>query len=115
MTDEKKYHLLIFFPKGEPHQYHYFSNDKYVARYVNQPKWCRGLFSTNEKEDIDNMNNFLYNVSAKLTNMKVEDIKKLNKSPFKYGGFLPQVVTNDPKQGGLPKENEIVDVNGQPI
>ena len=58
MTDEKKYHLLIFFPKGEPHQYHYFSNDKYVARYVNQPKWCRGLFSTNEKEDIDSMINW---------------------------------------------------------
>ena len=42
---------------------------------------------------------FNANVAAKLTNMKVEICKKLNKSPFKfYGGFLPQVVTNDPKQ-----------------
>ncbi len=67
------------------------------------------------KNGIDNMNSFLYKVAAKLTNMSYDDIRKLNKSPFKYGGFLPQVVTNDPKQGGLPKENGIVDVNGQPI
>ena len=90
--------------------------DIVVTGYITHPN-PSNLYKKRKswKEDIDNMNNFLYNVSAKLTNMKVEDIKKLNKSPFKYGGFLPQVVTNDPKQGGLPKENKIVDVNGQPV
>ena len=67
------------------------------------------------KNGIDSMNNFLYKVAAKLTNMSYDDVKLLGKSPFKYGGFLPQVVTNDPKQNGLPKENGIVDVNGQLI
>ena len=67
------------------------------------------------KDGIDNMNNFLYKVAAKLTNMSYDDVKLLGKSPFKYGGFLPQVVTNDPKQNGLPKENGVVDVNGKPI
>ena len=90
--------------------------DIVVTGYITHPK-PSNLYKKRKswKEDIDNMNNFLYSVAAKLTNMKVEDIKKLNKSPFNYGGFLPQVVTNDPKQGGLPKENGIVDVNGQPV
>jgi len=90
--------------------------DIVVTGYITHPN-PSNLYKKRKswKEDIDNMNNFLYSVAAKLTNMKVEDIKKLNKSPFNYGGFLPQVVTNDPKQGGLPKENGIVDVNGQPV
>ena len=90
--------------------------DIVVTGYITHPKPAK-LYKSRKtwKQGIDNMNDFLYEVAAKLTNLKKDDVKKLGLSPFKYGGFLPQVVTNDPKQGGLPKENDIVDVNGQPI
>jgi hypothetical protein len=90
--------------------------DIVVTGYIIHPKPAK-LYKSRKtwKQGIDNMNDFLYEVAAKLTDLKKEDVIKLGLSPFKYGGFLPQVVTNDPKQGGLPKENGIVDVNGQPI
>ena len=90
--------------------------DIVVTGYITHPKPAK-LYKSRKtwKQGIDNMNDFLYEVAAKLTNLKKDDVKKLGLSPFKYGGFLPQVVTNDPTQNGLPKENDIVDVSGKPI
>ena len=53
MSVNKKHILLIEFPKREPRPYYFFSNNDYWIRYCNQPKLCRGMFSTDEKEDIE--------------------------------------------------------------
>ena len=53
MSMNKKHNLIIEFPKREPRPYYFFSNNDYWIRYCNQPNWCRGMFSTDEKEDIE--------------------------------------------------------------
>ncbi len=53
MSVKKKHNLIIEFPKREPRPYYFFSNNDYWIRYCNQPKLCRGMFSTDEKEDIE--------------------------------------------------------------
>jgi len=68
-----------------------------------------------DKESIDKLNNFLYNVAAKLTDIPVDEIKAKGKSPFKYNGFLPQVISADPGKDGLPVENTKVDFDGTPM
>jgi len=68
-----------------------------------------------DKDDVDNLNNFLYKVAAKLTDMSLDEIKAKGKAPFKYNGFLPQVISADPGKGGLPIETNVVDWNGKPF
>lgn len=68
-----------------------------------------------EKHNIDKLNDFLYQVAAKLTDMTFDEIKKKGKSPFKYNGFLPQVISADPTNGGLPVEIGRVDYDGTPM
>jgi|TARA_R110002096_G_scaffold282962_1_gene476924 hypothetical protein len=68
-----------------------------------------------EKNSIDKLNNFLYDVAAKLTDIPVDEIKAKGKSPFKYNGFLPQVISADPGKDGLPVENTKVDFDGKPM
>jgi hypothetical protein len=68
-----------------------------------------------DKKDVDNLNNFLYEVAAKMTNMDLDEVKKLGKAPFKYNGFLPQVISADPDKGGLPVETNVVDADGTPF
>jgi hypothetical protein len=68
-----------------------------------------------DKDDVENLNNFLYKVAAKLTDMPLAEVKAKGKAPFKYNGFLPQVISADPDKGGLPVETGLVDWNGTPI
>jgi len=68
-----------------------------------------------DKEDVNKLNSFLYQIAAKLTGMPLHEIESKGKAPFKYRGFLPQVISADPKQGGLPVENKIVDWDGKVI
>jgi len=68
-----------------------------------------------DKDDVENLNNFLYEVASKLTDMPLDEIKKKGKAPFKYNGFLPQVISADPDKGGLPVETHLVDWDGKPF
>ena len=68
-----------------------------------------------DKKDVDNLNNFLYEIASKLTDMPLDEVKKLGKAPFKYNGFLPQVISADPGKGGLPVETNVVDADGTPF
>jgi len=68
-----------------------------------------------EKNNVYKLNDFLYQVAAKLTDMPFDEIKKKGKSPFKYNGFLPQVISADPTNGGLPVEIGKVDYDGTPM
>ena len=61
------------------------------------------------------MNDMLYEVASKLSDVPLDDIKKKGKSPFLFNGFLPQVLSADPTNMGLPVEIGLVDENGQPI
>ena len=47
--------------------------------------------------------------------MPLDEVKKLGKAPFKYNGFLPQVISADPGKGGLPVETGVVDADGTPF
>lgn len=65
------------------------------------------------KKELDKMKSFMFQVCSQLTGMKVEEIEKRNKWPFVYNGFLPQNLTPDTSNGGLPMETGLVDVNGE--
>ena len=87
-----------------------------VTGYVNHPKPSDLQKKRRKwKKEIDKMNDFIYRVSAKMTDTSLEEVRKKNKSPFVFNGFLPQVTAPDPTNGGLPVENGVVDENGKPF
>lgn len=51
----------------------------------------------------------------KLNGYDVELSEIVKNYPIKFVGFLPQDITADPNKAGRPKEETIVDVNGNPI
>ena len=53
MTDEKKYTLLISYPKREPKNYFFYSNEKFWVRYLPLARWERGCFATDDISDIE--------------------------------------------------------------
>ena len=88
----------------------------YVTGYVTYPT-PQHLNATrlSEKKKINKLNNFIYEIAAKVTGMQVDEIKKKGKTPFIYNGFLPQVISADPTNGGLPVEIGRVDYDGTPM
>ena len=88
----------------------------YVTGYVTYPT-PQNLNATrlSEKKKINKLNNFIYEIAAKVTGMQVDEIKKKGKTPFIYNGFLPQVISADPTNGGLPVETGRVDYDGTPM
>jgi hypothetical protein len=90
--------------------------DMLITGYVNHPdpsnlKRKRVAI----KKEIQTMNSMLYEIASKLTDMPIDEIKKKDKSPFLFNGFLPQVLTADPANMGLPTETGLVNENGQSI
>tara|TARA_B100001175_G_C19428110_1_gene599721 strand:+ start:133 stop:1185 length:1053 start_codon:yes stop_codon:yes gene_type:complete len=65
--------------------------------------------------ELVSMKNFLINVCHEMTGVEKNEIKKLNKYPFKFKGFLPQNITPDVTNGGLAVEGGLVDENGKTI
>ena len=68
-----------------------------------------------EQKEFSNMNELCYQIASKMTGMDIDEVKKLGRAPFKYNGFLPQVISADPGKGGLPVETELVDADGKPF
>jgi hypothetical protein len=68
-----------------------------------------------EQKAFDEMNELCYQIASKMTGMDTDEVKKLGRAPFKYNGFLPQVISADPGKGGLPVETELVDADGNPF
>jgi len=90
--------------------------DIYVTGYITNPNPVKlKERRKTEKENIINLSEFLYKVASKLTDVPVEEIRAKGKSPFKYNGFLPQVISADPTNGGLPVEIGKVDFDGTPM
>ena len=87
--------------------------DIYVTGYITNPNPVKLVKRREgEKKNIMNLNSFLYEVAAKLTDMPIDEIKAKGKAPFIYNGFLPQVISADPTKGGLPVETTKVDFDG---
>lgn len=90
--------------------------DIYVTGYITNPNPVKLVKRREgEKKNIMNLNSFLYEVAAKLTDMPIDEIKAKGKAPFIYNGFLPQVISADPTKGGLPVETTKVDFDGTPM
>ena len=90
--------------------------DMLITGYINHPD-PSNLHKKRAaiKKEIEKMNDMLYEVASKLSDMPLDEIKKKGKSPFLFNGFLPQVLSADPSNMGLPAEIGLVDENGQPI
>ena len=88
----------------------------YVTGYITHPKpaTIHDRRKSWEKE-IVRLNDMLYNVACKLTGLPLVEVRKLNRSPFKSYGFLPQIRSKDVTKGGRNQEEGLVDVNGKPI
>lgn len=65
--------------------------------------------------ELDDMEDFVYDVCSKMTGITIDEIKKRNKYPFKFRGFLPQNKTPDVNNGGLPVETGLVDQHGNSV
>ena len=90
--------------------------DMLITGYVNHPD-SSNLYRkrTAIKKEIEKMNDMLYEVAAKLTDIPLNEVKAKGRSPFIYNGFLPQVLSADPRNMGLPVEIGLVDERGQAV
>ena len=85
-----------------------------------EPIWIFGYIIMPGKNILrDDRKHFMKNFNDSLTTFSefysVSSGTKYDISPFiKFGGFLPQDMTPDSKNGGLPKETTVVDEFGNP-
>ena len=63
----------------------------YVTGYITHPK-PSSLHErrTSWEKEIVRLNDMIYQISSKITGMDLDEVKKLNNSPFISNGFLPQ-------------------------
>ena len=92
------------------------SDNIYVTGYVKDPT-PKNLVEkrTAWKKELNKMEDFIYTICSKLTDMSVKDIKSKGKYPFVFNGFLPHNKTPDITNGGRATEAGLVDVNGKSI
>ena len=71
-------------------------------------------FRENWVEEFNELKELCINFSEAITDSDGTDINE-DSFPVKFAGFLPQYVKPNPKDGGKPTENTLVDVDGEPV
>ena len=71
-------------------------------------------FRENWVEEFNELKELCINFSEAITDSDGTDINE-DSFPVKFAGFLPQYVKPNPKDGGKPTENTLVDVEGEPV
>ena len=100
----------------------FWNSLKLSRQYDNSQVMCYGFISDpNPKtlvadrktlyKDYCEMIDFYHEIVSFESGVPLDEIVKNSNCPFTFGGFIPQNIT--PQEGGAPKENDIVDVNGK--
>ena len=71
-------------------------------------------FRENWVEEFNELKELCINFSEAITDSDGTDINE-DSFPVKFAGFLPQYVKPNPKDGGKPTENTLVDIDGHPV
>jgi hypothetical protein len=100
--------------------FEYDGEDVLYYTWIETPKEAPALYAQREKH-LEQFNNFMaqdcefIQMIAKKCGHKLDITEIMKNHPFKFAGFLAQDITPDATKGGRPKEEGVVDINGNSI